>query len=224
MTTPSATAIDGAQAFSAAAGLAHAKLTSILLGALFVLLALGLVAVERIGAQPHAEREFGDLLGLERPAGEFGKYRRLCRRLPALFPWRRRQAGDVAVLEVAFLAGPDHHQARHVETRRRDDVERRSDLAGKTVGGGRPAHEIAQRRQAPFWVAGPNFRPSAQNATRTPRKRSNAVKPSLRGGASFGPSWAGAYDFGPTICTVTAQPSKRAGLKAVAARPPMHKH
>ena len=43
---------------------------------LLALLALGLVAIERVGAQLHAEREIGGLVGLERPAGQFGKDRR----------------------------------------------------------------------------------------------------------------------------------------------------
>ena len=63
-----------------------------LAGALLAFLALGLVAVERIGAQPHAEREVGDLLRLERAAGQVGEDRRLLgpRREPC--PWRRRRA------------------------------------------------------------------------------------------------------------------------------------
>ena len=127
-----------------------------LVGALLVLLAFGLITVERIVAQLHAEREARDLFSLERPRREFGKYRRLCRRLRHLSPGDAAKLGDVAVLEIAFLAGPHHDQARHVETGGGNDVERRSVLAGKAVGGGRPAHQIAQRRKG-FLSRGTEF-------------------------------------------------------------------
>ena len=46
-------------------------------GRLLVVLALGLVAIEGIGAQPHAQREIGRLIRLQRAAGQIGEDGRL---------------------------------------------------------------------------------------------------------------------------------------------------
>src|SRR5262249_47229887 len=110
---------------------------------LLALLALGLVAVERIGAQFDPERHVSGLLGLHRAARKLeneGRFRGT-RRDPA----HGRAAQLDEILDVRRLPDADHDEARRLEPLGRDDVERRPVPALEIVGGGRAGEEITGR-------------------------------------------------------------------------------
>ena len=84
---------------------------------------------------------------LSAPEPELGHDRRL-----RSSPWdaAHRDAAEldqIAILEVALLAGADHNEAGHVDTRRRDDLERRPAFAGKAIRRGGAAKKVADRQQ-----------------------------------------------------------------------------
>ena len=112
---------------------------------LLPLLRLGLVAIKPVGAQARSKNEVGNLLGLQRPRPEFGDDRGLTGsawNAPHGYPAKLHQ---VAILEVAFLAGAHHNQARNVEPGGCDELERRPAFAGKAVGGGGAPKLVADR-------------------------------------------------------------------------------
>ena len=114
---------------------------------LLPLLRLGLVAIKPVGAQARPKNEAGNLLGLQRPRPEFGYDRGLTGsawNAPHGCPAKLYQ---VAILEIAFLAGAHHKQARNVEARGCDEFERRPAFAGKAVGGGGAPKLVADRRE-----------------------------------------------------------------------------
>ena len=135
---------------------------------LLALLALGLVAVERIGAQLRAEREVGRLSGFSGAAGKFGEDRRLGRRAAGTLPMAAPPSLTKSCgLSLLALPAPDHDQPGDRQAGRRDDVERAAALAGEPVGRGRALHQVAGRRQR---LAGRRRRISARRR-RTRRER-----------------------------------------------------
>ena len=84
---------------------------------LLAFLALGLVAVEAVRAQPRAERQIGDLIGLKRARRKFGNDRRLRGSAWHFAHGDAAELDQVAILQVSLLADADHDQTRHVETR-----------------------------------------------------------------------------------------------------------
>ena len=138
ITTPSATPAARAHAFSAAAGLAHAKCTSTLVGPLLALLALGLVAIETCRrAAARRARASATCSGLNGPR------RRIRRRSSP--GWQRVGTFPMATppsltrsrsLRSRSLPVPTTTRRGTFEPGGCDDVERRSALAGEAVGGG----------------------------------------------------------------------------------------
>ena len=124
---------------------------------LLVLLALGLVAVEPVAAQPHAEAELARLLGRHRLVGQLGQDggaggggRDLAHRDAA-------ELDEILALHVGRLAAPDHHQPRRLEVGRRQQVEGTSALALEAIGRGRAGDQGCGR---PEQAAG--YRPELQ--------------------------------------------------------------
>ena len=114
---------------------------------LVAFLALGLVAVEPIGAQARAEHEIGDLIALQRTSAELGQDRRLRGGAWDFAHSNATELDQIPILEVALFAGADHDQTGHVQPRRRNDLKGVSALAGEVVRCGGAAIEIADRRQ-----------------------------------------------------------------------------
>ena len=54
---------------------------------------------------------------------------------------------DIARFQLAFLADPDHHQPRQIETRMARRYRGRAALAGKAVRRRRPADQVTERRK-----------------------------------------------------------------------------
>ena len=112
MITPSTTWLSGANAFRAAATSATASETSARNAAVLAVLLLGLVAIELVGAQPHARGDRGRLSGFMAPIGSSAMM------VTAPLPARSLPAADAAefeeivVLEAGRLAGADHDQTR----------------------------------------------------------------------------------------------------------------
>ena len=129
-----------------------------LVGAFLVLLALGLVALERIAAQPRAEREVGDPIRLHPAARQIGDDGRLPRGGRNFAHRDAAELHEVLGLEVARLAHPHNDQTRHVEAGRRHQVERRSVLALESVGGRRPRDQVAGGIER-LASGGPEFQP-----------------------------------------------------------------
>ena len=152
---------------------------------LVALLALGLVAVERVGAQRRAERHVGGGVGLHRPVAEFQHHRGFAR--GGRNPPHRGPAELDEVLRLALrrLAGADHDQPRRLQAGRRHDIERAAALAGESLGFGRPRHELGCRAQQ-----GPGLGPEidaivGEHHENAPGRRRNGAKaefPGLRHG------------------------------------------
>ena len=120
-----------------------------LLRAILVVLALGLVAIEGIGAQPNAQRDVGGPFRLDRPARQVGDDLASVAAgaiLPIAMP---PSLTKVFRLEIGDLADADDDQARQVKPGRRQDVERRTVLALEPLGRRRPGYQVARRRPAP---------------------------------------------------------------------------
>ena len=148
---------------------------------LLALLALGLVAIEGVGAQLRAERQVGRLVGLERAAGKLGEDRGLAGRdgtLPMAAPPSLTKSCD---LNLPALPTP--------KTTSRDTGR----PAGATMSSALPLLPVkrsaaaARCNRSPVGasalrVAGPSFKPSSQNRTRTPLEGvANGANPSLAG-------------------------------------------
>src|SRR6516225_1945074 len=125
---------------------------------LLVVLALGLVTLEGIGAQLHAERHVGGPLGLDGAPGQVGDEGGLARRRRDLAHADAAELDEILSLEVAGLADAHDDKTRQVEPGRRDEVERRGVLALEPIGRRRPPHQIAGRRQRAA-RGGPEFDP-----------------------------------------------------------------
>src|SRR6266851_1420548 len=125
---------------------------------LLVLLALGLVPIERIGPQAHALREVARLLRRHRPVRQFGHDRR---RFGAGWDFAH---GDAAQLEEVLgfhlgrLATADHDQPGDRQVRRRHQVEAGSALALETVGAGGAGDQVRRRAEQAACI-GPEFEP-----------------------------------------------------------------
>src|SRR5664280_2442718 len=91
-----------------------------------VVLLLGLVAIEGVGAQPHALRQIGRLLGVERAAGELGEHAAVIGAHRQFAHGGAAELEDVLGFKLAGLAGADHHQAGDFEPLRQDQLERRA--------------------------------------------------------------------------------------------------
>ncbi len=115
-----------------------------------------LVAIEAVRAQARAEHEIGDLVGLQRPGAEFRHDRRLRGGARDTSHGDAAKLDQIAILEVALLAGADNDQARYVETGRRNDLERRSVFTGETIRGCSAPMQIADRGQC-LLRSGPEF-------------------------------------------------------------------
>ncbi len=87
--------------------------------------------------------------GLMPPPGRSATMSRLARRRRNLAHGDAAELDEILRLEVARLADPDHHEARHVEPERRHDVERRAVLALEPVGRRGPPDQIAGRLERP---------------------------------------------------------------------------
>src|ERR1700722_618455 len=127
-----------------------------LVRSLVAFLPLCLVAIEAVCAQARAEHEIGDLVGLQRPRAEFRHYRRLRGGAWDTSHGDAAKLDQVAILEVALLAGADDDQARYVETGRRNDLERRSVFTGEAIRGRGAPMQIADRGQC-LLRGGPEF-------------------------------------------------------------------
>jgi hypothetical protein len=114
-------------------------------GLVLVVLALGLVALEAIGAQLHAERDIGYSIRLDAAARQIGQDGRRARRGRNPAHHHPAKLDEILRLEVAGLADPDDDEARHVEPGRRHDIQRRTVLALEPVGLGRPRDQIPGR-------------------------------------------------------------------------------
>ena len=119
-------------------------------GPLLVLLTLGFIEIEGVGAQPCPERQFCDLIGLQRACAEFRKDRGVCSGRRHLSHGDAAELDDIARFQLAFLADAHHHETRYIEAGRGNDIEARAALASKAVGCSRPANEISERRQRPL--------------------------------------------------------------------------
>ena len=136
---------------------------------LLVVLALGLVAVEGIGAQ-HAR------LARDRRPARLSARRSAIRRTrwprwprAAACPWRAPPSLSMSFcLRLGGLAGADHHQAGDFQPLRHDQLERGAALAGEALGLGGARHQSRRRAPAPWRWRGPNLSPSSQNTMRTP--------------------------------------------------------
>ncbi len=109
----------------------------------FAFLALRLVAIERIGPQPHPQGDIRCLLGLQRAGRQLEQHRRLDGRA-------RNPAHDGAaeLHEVGFfggLAGPHHGEPRRLQAGRNHDLEGRAGLSGEPVGARRAGEKIPGR-------------------------------------------------------------------------------
>src|SRR6478672_12059946 len=111
------------------------------------LAALGLVAIEHIGAQLRAERDLRRLIRLERPAGKFCEDRDLFRPRWNFAHGSAAKLDQILRLELAGLADPQNRQSRHRQTGRRHNIEGTIALAGEPVGRRRPLHQVAGWRQ-----------------------------------------------------------------------------
>src|SRR5262249_42912264 len=125
---------------------------------LLVVLALGLVTLESIGAQLHAERHVGGPLGLDGAPGQVGDEGGLARRRRDLAHADAAELDEILSLEVAGLADAHDDKTRQVERGRGDEGERRGVLPLDPTGRRRPPHQIAGRRQRAA-RGGPEFDP-----------------------------------------------------------------
>ena len=116
-------------------------------------LALGLVAIERIGPQARAERDVGRSGGLERAVGKFEHDGRRARRGRNATHRDAAELDEIVRLAIGRLAGADDDQPRNAERRRRHDVERRSALAGELLGLGDARDQFGRgtERRAGLW-------------------------------------------------------------------------
>jgi hypothetical protein len=87
------------------------------------------------------------LVALERPAAEFRQDGRLsCR--GRNFPHRdAAELDQIAILQIALLAGADHNETRYVKPCGGDDLKRRSRFSRETIRSGGAAEKLASRRQ-----------------------------------------------------------------------------
>ena len=119
-----------------------------LLRRLFVVLALGLVAVESIGAQQHALRQIGGRFGRHFAAGrQFGKDRCIAGAGRQLAQGGTAKFDEVLRLEVGELAGADHGQAVDFQPFRHDQIERFAALACEALGFGGAGDQASGRPQ-----------------------------------------------------------------------------
>ena len=116
-------------------------------GGLLAVLLFGLVAVELVGAQPHAGGDRGRLLGLHGAVRQFGHDRHRFVAGAQLAGGDAAEFEKVLLLEVRQLAGADHDQARDLEALRRQNIERGPALALELVGRRGPRDEIGRRAQ-----------------------------------------------------------------------------
>ena len=108
---------------------------------LVVVLALGLVAVEGIGAQFNALRQIGGVIGAHRSARQFGEHARFGSALGQLAHGKAAEGHEVFLLQLGRLADADHHQPRHFQPLRNDQLKGGAVLAGEAFGLGGPGHQ-----------------------------------------------------------------------------------
>ena len=141
---------------------------------LLAVLLLGLVAIEFVGAQPHARGNRGRLLrrhGAVRQFGDdghgFAAGVAACR--PGTPPNLRKSFS----LRSDGLAGADHDQALSLDSLRRQNIQRRAALALELAGGRRPLDQIGRRPQR---LAGRRRRTSAYRRKTPPECRGGGGK------------------------------------------------
>src|SRR5215208_7789352 len=113
-----------------------------LLRALLTLFALGLVAIEYVGAQANSQRQLGRPFRLDRAAWQVGDdlgVRRCWRKLAHGNP---TELHELSRLEVGDFTGTDDDQPCHLESRRRQNIEYRSLLALEPLGRRRARDQI----------------------------------------------------------------------------------
>ena len=119
-------------------------------GATFLLLALGLVAIEGIGAQAHALGKIGRARRAHGAAGQFGEHGSVAGIRRQLAHGDAAEFEEILRLQITGLADPDHQQPRNFQSLRHDQFQHRAAFAGETSGFGSARDEVATGSESPL--------------------------------------------------------------------------